>query len=180
MMTDSKRHSLWLFASILHLTLVALSACYVVLPHKNGFWKVLDFYEKASGSDSSYGFFAPSIGNKSRIRFDVFDKDQRVLVKDLELSPEMNREETIRLGGIFDEYTSEDAEEEEFRRNLGSSLAASVFGRYPEARALNLRVEEFVHVSMEEFRSGKRAQWEQIYQASFSVITTPKAAERGR
>lgn len=150
-----------------HLTLVALGASYVKIapwiPGKN----IIEFYQKASGSDSSYGFFAPNIGLKSRAVFDIIDKKGNML-SDIVLAAGSGREVEIRLGGIYDEFSSKQADDAIFRKPLAASLAAAIFSQYSEATQVTLRVQQYLQISILEYQQGKREQWSDYYSARFA------------
>ena len=151
---------------LLHLGLVSFSAAYFKLSDALPFRKVFQFYAKASGADSSYGFFAPSVGSKVRALFDLVDTNG-VMISNISFSSEMNREENIRLGGIFEEFLSDEADEEDFRQTLASSLAASAFSYKAGSVKATLHIQEFGPISMAEYRQGMRGDWEEIYTAKF-------------
>ena len=153
-------------AIFLHLLLVSSNAAYIRIGQNFPLRKILQFYGKASGADSSYGFFAPSIGTKVRALFDVVDKNG-AMTSNIDFASQMNREENIRMGGIFDEFLSEEIDDEEFRQQLASSLAAGVFSLHPDAVNVILHVEEYRSISMDEYREGTRSEWEEIYSARF-------------
>ena len=149
-----------------HVILVMLSAFYVKIPDKFILGKIINFYAKASGADSSYGFFAPAIGGKSRIVFDIISADNKKIIN---LSPikQSDREAEIRLGGISDEFISEEAQDENFRKPLSSSMALAMFSKYPEAREVILHVQEYWPKTMKAYELGERASWEDYYSARF-------------
>lgn len=153
---------LWAF---LHLTLVTLSALYIkiadFIPGKN----VIDIYRKASGADSSYGFFAPAIGSKTRAVFDFVDEDGKKF-ENISLSSKKEREIQIRLGGLYDEFTKKDLSAN-FRKPLAASLAAAIFSKFTNAKEVTLHVEEFWPITMQEYQKGQRAHWSEYYQARF-------------
>lgn len=152
----------WAF---LHLTLVTLSASYIKIadwmPGKN----IIDIYNKASGADSSYGFFAPAIGSKARAVFDLVDEDGKKF-ENISLSSEKEREIQIRLGGLYDEFTKKDLDAN-FRKPLAASLAAAIFSKFANAKEVTLHVQEFSPITMEEYQKGQRATWSEYYQARF-------------
>ena len=56
---------------------------------------------------------------------------------------------------------------------MAASLAAAVFGRYPEARKVTVRLEEYRAVSMRDYRQGIRARWNpSIMRVSFTDRST--------
>lgn len=153
-----------------HLLLVSLGAVYKDFPGNNPVSAGIQWYSKASGADSSYGFFAPRVGSKVRTIFDSIDAGG-VKTTNLRLEKDSGREAAIRLGGFYDEFTSKEAEEDpEFRQQLGATLAAAIFTEHPEAVQAVLHLEEYDPVSMEAYRQGERSSWEEIYQATFARI----------
>lgn len=152
---------------IFHLSLVSLGASYGRLPEWLPGRSIVEFYAHASGADGSYGFFAPSIGMKVRGLFDVVMKDGTKIFQ-VPLIPDTEREMHIRLGGVFDELTSEGAYDDHFRQPLATSLAAAIFTKYHDAAEVILHVEEFLPVTMVEYREGRREEWMEYYKARFA------------
>ncbi len=153
--------------TIFHLALVTLSASYINIADTVPGKSIIDFYRKASGADSSYGFFAPSIGAKTRALFDIIDPSG-AKIENISLAPNAVREVETRLGGIYDEFTSEDAEDANFRKPLAASLAAAIFSKHSHAAEVILHVQEFWPTTMEEYRQGERARWSDCYAARFA------------
>lgn len=151
----------------LHLVLVSLSASYIKIAPEIPGKDIIDFYRKASGADSSYGFFAPTVGGKTRAVFDIVDPAGRK-IESISLLRESDREAQIRLGGIYDQFTSEDAEDATFRKPLAASLAAAIFSEHADATEVILHVQEYWPNTMEEYRKGQRAQWSDYYAARFA------------
>lgn len=151
----------------LHLTLVTLSASYIEIADWIPGKSAIDFYRKASGADSSFGFFAPSIGIKARGLFDFVDSNG-TKVTNISLVPGSEREMQIRMGGIFDEFTSKDADDASFRKPLAASLAAAIFSKHSDAAEVTLHVQEFWPITMAEYRQGQRAAWSEYYAARFA------------
>lgn len=165
-MREKNSRKVLLCLAFCHLVFVSLSASYIkvadYIPGKN----IIDFYLKATGADSSYGFFAPAIGVKTRALFDIVDHNGNKTVG-VPLIAESEREVEIRLGGIFDEFTSEDADDERFRKPLAASLAAAMFSQHKNAAEVTLHVQEFWPKTMEEYRQGEKAKWSDYYAARF-------------
>lgn len=153
----------WLF---LHLALVCLGASYGRLPEWLVGRSIVEFYTHASGADGSYGFFAPSIGMKVRGLFDIVLNDG-TKISQVPLIPDNQREMQIRLGGVFDDLAS-GAHDAHLRQPLATSLAAAIFTKYQEAAEVTLHVEEFLPVTMAEYREGRREEWSEYYKARFA------------
>lgn len=150
-----------------HLGLVTLGASYYKFPDWMPGKSLIQYYGKASGADSNYGFFAPSIGMKINASFDIV-KNNGEKISDIPLISDSQREEHIRLGGVFEEFTSEDANDANFRQPLAASLAAAMFTRYPDAKEVVFHVKEFWQKSMAEYRQGQREKWADYYNARFA------------
>ena len=129
------------------------------------FEPVLNYYGELTGSGQSYGFFAPGVWGQIRASFDVIDKNDHSTPVSLDTG--LSREAGLRVGNIINEFTEQAEDLVKLQRSLSSSLAGTVFGRYPEATKVVVRLEEFLPVSMQEFRAGSRAHWKPIYTATY-------------
>lgn len=152
--------------SIVHLSFVALNASYIDILDWLPAPEAFDFYLKATGADSSFGFFAPSIGTK--VYADFFVVDENGHKTPTQLLPHASREAITRLGGIYDQFTSEEAQEKEFRQPLAASLAAAIFNQHDEAQEVYIRIKEFWHNTMDEYRAGNHPEWAEYYSAHMS------------
>lgn len=151
-----------------HLLLVGLGASYVDLTRLGPIGEALNLYGEATGSSHSYGFFAPGVGSQVRARFEVVDESGKNEM--ISLQSGASHEGDLRVGNIIDQFVhmlDEVEEQENLRRSLAASLAGSVFGEYPKAREVVVHLDEFVPVSMADYRAGERAKWDEIYTARF-------------
>jgi hypothetical protein len=149
---------------ISHLFFVTLGACYISIPDWVFGKNIIDLYQQASGSSSNYGFFAPSIGGKTRALFDIVnDKGQKV--ENLKLLSMPGREVQLRLSGLYDEFAG--TVNDKFRQKLAASLAASMFSGHADAVEVTLHIQEFWPKTMDEYRRGMRADWSDYYTARF-------------
>jgi hypothetical protein len=153
--------------AIVHLALVSVGASYGQLADWLPCRNIINFYTQASGANSSYGFFAPSIGMKVQGLFDLIYEDGSKLTH-VPLITDTEREMHIRLGGIFDELTNTDNENTHLRQSLAASLCAAMFTKYHEIVEVILHVQEFLPVSIAEYREGKRQLWVDYYKARFA------------
>jgi len=163
---------LTLFGAV-HLMLVIAGASYIDLSEFGPVGNALNYYGEMSGSNKSYGFFAPGVGAQARTRFEVIDAAGKSTLVSLERSS--SHEADLRINNITGQLTANDGEEDtddqdaarDLRRSVAASLAGKVFGRYRGAQAVIVRVDEFNPVDMPEYRQGLRPKWEEIYQAKF-------------
>jgi hypothetical protein len=158
---------MWLLYICLHLILVTLSGFYIRtadwMPGKS----IIDFYKRASGSDSSYGFFAPAIGMKALALFDVTDQNG-TKITNVRLVPESEREVELRVTGIFDGFNGQEGQRERIRKPLATSLAAAIFSKYTDAVEVVLRINELSPITMDQYRQGQQGTWSELYTARFA------------
>ena len=160
----------------LHLLLVILGASYTDLSAFGPVGEVINYYGEMSGSNKSYGFFAPGVGAQARTRFEMIDASGKSTLVSLENS--RSHEADLRINNITSQMTPDsdevDVEEvaRDLRRSVAASLAGKVFGRFRTARSVIVHVDEFNPVNMPEYRLGQRPKWEEIYQATFVQDTT--------
>jgi hypothetical protein len=162
------RNKILIGISAVHLGVVSMGANYSsfsAFPQFGKVGSVLDYYGGLSGADSSYGFFAAPIDGQVRARFEIVD--QQGNKTEVKLAGG-NNEADIRIRGVFTEFRNNDDEDyERYKRSLAASLAGNIFGRYPESKQVNVRLEELLAVSMDDYRQGKRGQWRPVYELGF-------------
>jgi hypothetical protein len=149
----------------IHLMIVILGAS-GFLPHRNhGTWvPSLHWYAMMSGANAQYGFYAPSVGNYSRTRFELHDESGRTWSDNFETAK--LSEARLRLGGAdFPLMNGEAQKSRELRERMVKSWAAAMFARHPNAVALTVFVESYDVPSMADYRAGMRPNWNLIYQA---------------
>jgi hypothetical protein len=145
---------------------VALSAGYVDLSSYGFLGQVVSYYGTLSGAGESYGFFAPGISGQLGVHFDVISKNGKIST--LTLKSDTNHEADLRIGNIINHFQETESDHpENLRRSIAASLAGSVFGHDPDAKEVVVYLDQFLPVSMEEYRKGSRPQWESLYQARF-------------
>ncbi len=154
-------------AAVLHLLLVIAGAMYTEFEDESSLGRFLDFYSQASGANSSYGFFTPTLGGKVEAVFDIMDQ-QGKKIDTVHFARNASREVQIRLGGLYEEFTTKGAQEDKVRQTLAGSLTSYVFGEYPTASHVIFRVEDYWPITMAEYRQGKRSDWEVLYEAKFA------------
>ena len=166
-MNSPKSRIVFCTVATLHLLLVAAGASYQNMEGDTLFHKFLEVYANASGAGSSYGFFTPSLGGKTEAVFDIFDQTGKK-TKTVHFAEHASRELKIRLASIYDEFTSKAARKDHVRQALATSLTSYIFGEYPTASRVVLRIEDYWPTTMAEYREGKRSDWEVLYEAKFA------------
>lgn len=156
------RKVVWTSLAAIHLALAGAGAAGLpLLSTDSAPGTLLAGYRSASGSDNSYGFFAPAVGSSKRVRFTLVDAQGRQKKETLD-SP--TQEATFRVGTILDRLNASD---ERLRRAVLASLAAHAFGVHPGAERVRVTVEGFAIPRMESFRRGERPRWIPLFEAEF-------------
>jgi hypothetical protein len=167
---------LLLTVGAVHLLLVALGAASIEWREHGRVGRWLAVYSGLSGADAGYGFFAPGVGSQVHAVFDVQEKNGHTFTTTLE--SHSSQEANLRVGNITDQFADfEEDKSEELTRSLSASLAGTIFGRYPRARTVTVRIEQFTPVDMKEFREGKRPRWEPAYSAVFAYLPREEPKE---
>jgi hypothetical protein len=154
-----------------HLVLVVCGAAHFRLVPLQWGGIVQHTYGALSGSDSSFGFFAPGVASQLRATFTMTDDEGRTWTDVLEHGN--NREARLRLGTVVSNFA-----EESMRRDVAASCAATMFGRHPTARQVVVRVEVYELPPMDAYRDGARPEWVPVYEVTVSRENTPQREER--
>jgi hypothetical protein len=166
-------YRIFLGVALLHLMLMACGASYVGYSWLGPFAPALEYYGQLSGAGNSYGFFAPEVAGQLRASFEVIDRSGRNRFVPLETGT--SHEADLRTGNIIDQFSQDfqdsegDHQAEDLQRSLSSSLAGTVFGRYPDAFQVVVHLEKFTPISMADYRKGEKPQWTPVYQAKFAL-----------
>jgi hypothetical protein len=110
-----------------------------------------------------------------RSLFDYVDHEGKPHTTSLETG--FSHEADLRIGGIAKEFEYTEPDFKRFQHALGASLAGAVFGQHPEAVSVTVRLEEYYPPSMVEYRQGKRASWNPIYEAKFEPTNEQVTAD---
>ncbi len=161
-----------LAAAAAHLGCVLLGALHVDLQRAGRLGRGVAYYGALSGADSSYNFFAPSVGALPWARFQVTDARGRRIDDVLESGA--NPEAQLRIRSLVALFVTE--EDASMRRSLAASWAGKVLARYPGAESVVARVEICDLPSMQEYRDDKRPAWNLIYEAKLVRQHRPPAA----
>lgn len=162
------RLQLGLALVVIHLSLVAFGISEIEFDSKKPLGKAFAVYGDLTGASAGYGFFSPGVESQLRAQFDVTKADKST--RTIQLEEGMNSEAFIRTGDIIEKYYQafDEEDSDDMQRDLSASLAASVFGRFPTATDVRVRIDEFSTVSMNDYREGKRPEWKNLYTAHFS------------
>ncbi len=166
------RFKLLALAAAAHLILVASSAAHFrLIEPRTTAGRAIAAYGALSGSDNSFGFFAPHVAPEFHLQFTITGADGRTWEEPANRG--LTREASLR----FDSMTSLFVYEH-LQTRVASSWAAALFGRYPEATRVEMKLEAQDMPTMEAFRDGNRAEWETVYEGDFSRRSEVAVAAR--
>jgi hypothetical protein len=114
-----------------------------------------------TGSDASYGFFAPGVSSQMKASFLMIDAHGKEWTDTLEGN--MTREAQLRVASGI----SRVAEFPGLMRKFGPSWAATMFGRHPTAKTVVISIEIYELPTMDEYTQGERPHWETVYVEPF-------------
>jgi hypothetical protein len=123
---------------------------------------VINQYGALSGTDSSYGFFAPEVGTQLRVLFELTcaDGTKRTDI----LTTGASHEADLRIGDMVAIFWSAD---EDLQRGLAASWAGRMLARHPEATRVVVHLDAYELPTMAEYKQGERPDWSPHYQAEF-------------
>jgi hypothetical protein len=124
----------------------------------------LRFYGALSGAGDSYSFFAPSVGPQLRARFTLSTAGGERSEETLEAGK--SREVGFRLGNVAGTAYIV-AKRTDLRRAFLGALAANRLGAHPDAKLVQVSIEEWVMPTMVEYRLGSRPRWHSLHEATF-------------
>jgi len=160
------RHAALCLFAALHLFVVACGALRVAwLEAPAGIaGKALKAYAGLSGADATYGFFAPAVPPRRRVRLELVDADgkQDVALLHDGASPEA-RSSLKSLLALF-------AKTPAARHDIAAYWAARMFDEHPGAMRVTAAVEEMVTPSMVSYLDGARPSWSRIYTETFTRL----------
>jgi hypothetical protein len=152
--------------AIVHLLLVTFGAFSFSFPLPPGLGEVVSYYGEMSGASNGYGFFSPGIQSQIRAVFDITDSKNRTITVPI-MTGEV-REVDLRVGDIIEQFFNDRVDNpKKYQRVLSASLCGAMFGLYPEAQSVRIRLEQLTPLSMEEYRNGATSTLQTIYSAKF-------------
>jgi hypothetical protein len=159
----SVRHALIAVVAAVHLT---LAVCGVAerypLSEKSRGGKLLRLYGELSGTDRSFGFFAPSVAPEYRATFTLEDADGNTWDDVLERGA--TREAALRINTMIETVIGEEGLED----TLARRWAQVMLRRHPRAVEVDVKVEAYTMPSMADYRAGARPKWETVYRDQFT------------
>ena len=147
-----------------HLALVFAGAAHVTARVHGPVGRGLRFYDALSGAGDSYSFFAPAVGPQLRARFVLSTPQGERTEETLETGK--GREVAFRLGNLAGTIYIV-ARRADLRRAFLGALAASRLGAHPEAKLVQVNIEEWVMPTMADYRTGARPRWRSLHDATF-------------
>ncbi len=147
-----------------HLAIVVAGAAHLTSRVHGRVGRGLRFYEALSGAGDSYSFFAPAVGPQLRARFTISTPQGQRSEETLETGK--SREVGFRLGNLAGTIYIM-ARRTDLRRAFLGALAASRFGAHPEAKVVQVTIEQWVMPTMAEYRVGARPRWRSLHDATF-------------
>lgn len=149
-----------------HLLLVFLGAVHIsIFPARSAPGQVHRVYGAWTGATSGYAFFAPGISQAHRISVDLKMPSGEVLHEPFSFA---NEALDIRAYSMALRFTGWN-HKADHQDNMARAWAATMFGRHPEAREATVRVERMDLPTMEEYQSGQRPTWTQLYRADLAL-----------
>jgi hypothetical protein len=117
---------------------------------------LLRLYGELSGTDRSFGFFAPTVAPEYRATFTLEDRHGKTWHD--HLGRGASHEAFLRIGTMIETVTGDDREDE-----VAPRWAQVMLHRHPEAVEVEVKVEAYVVPTMAEYRAGARPEWETVY-----------------
>lgn len=143
--------------AVIHLSLVAYGASSLHLFPRGGIvYKAIQTYGNLSGSNSTYGYFAPSVLPSVRMQVTVSGGPDKPYTYKLR----SNKVKTHEILYTFNEAYG--------NPNFTIPFAQRMFANHPERTNLDVRFDIYQVPTMEEYRAGARPRWETVYDESFS------------
>ena len=155
------RHAIYTALAALHLVLVACGAAgWSVLPPDTYAGHALRIIRSYTGSDASYGFFAPGVSSTVRPTFTLIDGEGKRWTDTLD--GEMGREAQLRVGsgvGLTGAFPG-------LLPRFAHSWAATMLGRHPTAETVIVGLEIYEVPPLDVYGAGERPRWVQVFPPS--------------
>lgn len=163
-----KRPYVAIAAAVVQLGFAATGAMELDFENANG---LIARYAALSGTDSSYGFFAPEVGTQLRVTFELTcaDGSKRTDI----LTTGASHEADLRIGDMVAIFWTAD---EDLQRGLAASWAGRMLARHPEATRVVVHLDSYDLPTMAEYKQGERPDWSPHYEAEFVRRATLGAA----
>jgi len=138
------------------------------LPVPDQVSRTISVYSAYTGADGQFEFFAPDVGTQLRAQFDVMGNNGQITTHTLE--KKNNSEADLRVGNMINVFWAQGFDQK-VQRSIAASWAGKMFGRYPFAKEVVVRIQEYHLPSMDEFKRGNRPYWKDYYIAKFSTTS---------
>lgn len=155
-----RRPRLAIAAAVVQLGFAAAGAMELDFDHAN---RVIAEYGALSGTDSAYGFFAPSVGTQLQATFVLTDAAGNTTTD--VLTTGVSKEADLRIGDMVAIFWMDD---QDLKRAMAGSWAGRMLARHPEAVRVAVHLDSYNLPSMAEYREGKRPEWDPYYEAVFA------------
>jgi hypothetical protein len=119
-------------------------------------------YGALSGTDSAYGFFAPSVGTQLQVTFELTDAAGKTTT-DI-LTTGVSKEADLRIGDMVAIFWMDD---QDLKRSIAASWAGRMLARHPDAVRVVVHLDAYDLPTMAGYREGKRPEWGPYYEAEF-------------
>jgi len=146
-------------AAVVQLGFAAAGALELDFDHANA---VIAEYGALSGTDSSYGFFAPTVGTQLRATFVLTDAAGNTTTD--VLTTGVSKEADLRVGDMVAIFWMDD---QDLKRGMAGSWAGRMLARHPESTRVVVHLDAYDLPDMDGYREGKRPEWEPYYEAEF-------------
>jgi hypothetical protein len=156
---ERRRPRLAIAAAVMQLGCAAAGAMELDFDHAS--W-VISQYGALSGTDSAYGFFAPSVGTQLQVTFVLTDAAGKITTD--VLTTGVSKEADLRIGDMVAIFWMDD---QNLQRSLVGSWAGRMLARHPEATRVAVNLDAYDLPTMAEYREGKRPEWSPYYEAEF-------------
>jgi hypothetical protein len=165
-----RRPRVAIVASVVHLGFAAAGAMELDFDHAH---PVISQYAALSGTDSSYGFFAPTVGTQLRVLFELTDAEGKKST-DI-LTTGASHEADLRIGDMVAIFWMVDLD---LQRALAGSWAGRTLARHPDAQRVVVHLDAYDLPTMAEYREGTRPDWAPFYEAEFERRSKQGANEQ--
>lgn len=158
--SPSARHLLVVAVAATNLLLVLGNALHLPLPPtRSAPGRLLRMYGQWAGASIQFNFFAPHVTPSVRVSFDVERASGDTVREGLGAGDEALDVRTYCMALRFEAQGNPD--------DMARAWAAMMFGRYPDARALTVRVDSLRMPPMERYAAGERPEWQERYRLGF-------------
>jgi len=129
----------------------------------------LDIYARLTGVGAGFGFFSPVIPKEIQVAFEIETTDRGTIRTTLQ--QETIQEVNFRVGNMI-RLLNRHFYQKKVMRSVAASLAASMFARYPTAKAVTLHTYVYDFPSLQDASAGKQPEVKRVYSVKFGRSAT--------